>query len=111
MGKTSAKVSDRVVFEGGGGKESFFVYVEPDMVDKWRKDKSIPLVEVVQAFTIFEVDNGGNHGIAIKPSKSSLHAFGTEDETVIVTRILNDGRLVHGHQGPASSKGYVQAMR
>ncbi|KAL2915703.1 hypothetical protein HK105_204648 [Polyrhizophydium stewartii] len=95
MGKTVGKNAEKVVFEPAGSKEGFFVLVEPGMVDK-----SIPLVDVVQAFTIFDVDNGGSHGVVDKPN-----AFGTEDETEIVKRILDQGRIVHGASSAASKGG------
>ncbi|KAI8908048.1 hypothetical protein EDD86DRAFT_208784 [Gorgonomyces haynaldii] len=90
------------------GEQDFFVYVEPGMVEKWRKDRSIALVDVVQAFTIFEVPTGKQHGIEEKASKSTLwNAFDSEDETKIIEIILEHGKIVEGSKPNASSKGYV----
>jgi ribosome maturation protein Sdo1 len=55
--------SDKIVLHQKDSE--FFVYAEPHKVEQWRKDKSIPLVDVVQAFNIYE--GSGN-----KPSKQSL---------------------------------------
>ncbi|KAJ3310335.1 putative aarF domain-containing protein kinase 1 [Boothiomyces sp. JEL0838] len=70
-------------------------------------DKSIPLVEVVQAFQIFESDNHSNQGIAMKPNKATLsNAFGTEDENKIIEKILSEGKVMHTVNN-GGSKGYV----
>ncbi|KAJ3323926.1 hypothetical protein HDV06_000902 [Boothiomyces sp. JEL0866] len=110
MGKSTTKTtSDRIVYSTkiGDNTHQFFVYVEPNQVDVWRKDKSIPLVDVVQAFQIFESDNHSNQGIAMKPNKSTLsNAFGTEDETKIIEKILSDGKVMHTVNN-GGSKGYV----
>lgn len=85
----------------------FFVYCEPGQVEKWRSDPSMALVDVVQAFTIFECDTKATHGVGGKPSKQALfNAFGTEDETAIVTRILKEGKIQPVTAATSSAKGY-----
>ncbi|KAI8898451.1 hypothetical protein BC833DRAFT_516283, partial [Globomyces pollinis-pini] len=78
--------------------------------DTHQLDKTIPIVEVVQAFQIFEVDNKSSQGIAMRPSKADLaNAFGTEDEHLIVEKILMEGKIVHSKEGFSSvgSKGFM----
>jgi ribosome maturation protein Sdo1 len=45
--------TDKCVFKTAKAEhgEEFFIFTEPAMVEAWRKDNSIPLVDVLQAFT------------------------------------------------------------
>lgn len=47
-----ANEADRVRFHGKSTK--FFVLAHPGMVTKWRNDKTIPLVDVVEIFKVYE---------------------------------------------------------
>ncbi|KAI9016140.1 ribosome maturation protein [Hyaloraphidium curvatum] len=81
-----------------GGKEGnmplFEVLVNRGMVEKWRKDKSIPMVEVVQLFDVFEHATGGAEGIATRPSKAVLDSvFGTSNSTDVIEFILKEGEV------------------
>ncbi|CAG8635765.1 16949_t:CDS:2 [Cetraspora pellucida] len=87
----------RVTFKStDGGREEFFIFADPDMVLKWRKDKTIPLVDVVQ---FFEVYNGGKEGIAGHPSNQKLeNTFGTTNDMEIIQQILQNGTVHHAHK-------------
>jgi len=97
--------STRIVWHGpqnsgsqtSGRSVEYFVFADPVQVEKWRTDKTIPLVDVVDRFEIYEVSNGGNTGLYEKPSKASLHnTFDTHDETAVIQRILTDGKIMRG---------------
>ncbi|CAG8636550.1 24836_t:CDS:2, partial [Racocetra persica] len=100
-----------------GGREEFFVYADPDMVQKWRKDKTIPLVDVIQSFEVFEVYNGGREGIAGRPSNQKLeNAFGTTNDMEIIQQIIQHGTIhsTHkAHERPTSKdqKGVINESR
>lgn len=80
----------KVVYKSENDQE-FFVFTNPGEVSKWRKDKSIPLVDVVQckwekepffiillvlifyiAFDVFTTPTGSQTGTAERPSKGIL---------------------------------------
>ncbi|EPZ33057.1 hypothetical protein ROZALSC1DRAFT_29269 [Rozella allomycis CSF55] len=80
-----------------GTQEEFFVLVNPDSLEKWRKDKTIPLVEVVESFDVFTIASGGHTGISDRPSKQMLAKyFETENTTEIIQKILQSGEVVKG---------------
>ncbi|KAI8073869.1 hypothetical protein BC940DRAFT_76197 [Gongronella butleri] len=74
----------RMVYKDDSGDE-FFVIVNEDMVPKWKKDRTIPLVEVVQSFDVFT-----GHGD--RPSKGQLEStFNTSKNDDIVPMIIERG--------------------
>ncbi|RIA92011.1 ribosome maturation protein [Glomus cerebriforme] len=90
----------RVIYKLKNSREEFFVYVDPEEVLNWRKDKSIPLTSVVQNFDVFETVNGGNEGIAGRPSKQRLeNAFDTSNITDVIEYILQHGNIHHSRKG------------
>ncbi|CAG8490729.1 6208_t:CDS:2 [Paraglomus brasilianum] len=84
----------RIIYKPQGSRDEYFVYAYPEEVKKWRKDKSIPLTDVVQSFDIFEIFGGGNDGIAGRPSKQRLeNTFGTSKNMDVLEIILEDGMI------------------
>jgi ribosome maturation protein Sdo1 len=80
----------KVIYKSG--ETEFFVIANPGMVCKWRKDKTIPLIDVVQNFDIHTTTTGSNTGEAIHPSNGMLEsAFGTTNKDDIVKKIVNEG--------------------
>ncbi|KAJ1919398.1 hypothetical protein H4219_001990 [Mycoemilia scoparia] len=72
----------------------FIIYAIPGQTQKWKKDSTIPLVEVVESFDIFDSSSGGNSGIKSRPSKGVLmSAFNTDKDVDIVTQILKNGQV------------------
>jgi ribosome maturation protein Sdo1 len=70
----------------------FFVIANPGMVNKWRNDKTIPLIDVVQSFEIHTSSTGSNTGEAIHPSNGILEsAFNTTNKDDIVKKIVSEG--------------------
>ncbi|KAF7725559.1 hypothetical protein EC973_009514 [Apophysomyces ossiformis] len=72
--------------------DEYFVVANPGMVCKWRKDKTIPLIDVVQSFDVLTTASGGNTGQTVRPSKGSLEStFGTSNVDDIVRKIVEEG--------------------
>ncbi len=84
----------------------FFVFASESQYQKWKQDKSIPLVNVLSTFDIFEVPNGGNTGIASRPSRITLSSvFDKTDDTAIIQEILEHGKMHHSTRaGSKTSK-------
>ncbi|KAF3939818.1 hypothetical protein ABW19_dt0203435 [Dactylella cylindrospora] len=82
------------VFLSKGG-EDFIVLVEnSDIYNKWKKDSSIPLTDVVNGFKIFTTHKQGAQGVLDSASKSTLEgAFGTKNEDDVIKAILTEGQL------------------
>ncbi|CAB76055.1 SDO1-like protein C21C3.19 [Schizosaccharomyces pombe] len=67
----------------------------PDVM-RWRKDKTVPLTEIVDSFQVFTTSNNkGNEGQLITASKQELeNTFGTSKDVDVVTKILTDGKII-----------------
>ncbi|KFY14640.1 hypothetical protein V491_05968 [Pseudogymnoascus sp. VKM F-3775] len=78
-----------------GSADDYVVFVEdPAMLKKWRDDKSIALVEVVDAFKIFTTGKQGAQGELNTASKSQLeNEFGTSKDDEVIQKILQEGTL------------------
>jgi ribosome maturation protein Sdo1 len=88
-------VADRVIYKADNGEE-FFVFANPFMVEKWRKDRTVPLTDVVQTFDVFTVDSGGNQGIATRPSAQRIaNAMNVETVDDAVRFIVENGTVRH----------------
>lgn len=73
--------------------------VNTEVLDRYRKDKSIPLVEVVDKFEVFKYETPGKSGRLVHPSKTELkNCFGTTNETEIVEFMLEHGDLHCKHK-------------
>jgi hypothetical protein len=74
--------------------------VHPDQLERYRKDKSTPLVEVVDSFQVFKYETPGHSGKLAHPSRAELkNTFGSTNETEIVEFMLEHGQL-HGKHKP-----------
>jgi ribosome maturation protein Sdo1 len=90
--KGGAKVTRITYKDAEKSPAEVYIYADAGQTTKWRKDKSIPLVDVVQSFNIYESEVGGNTGIAMTPSKQTLETiFGTSNEDAIIEKILDTG--------------------
>ncbi|CAO3695080.1 unnamed protein product [Umbelopsis ramanniana] len=87
--------------------QEYFIFADADYLEKWKQDKTIPIVEVVQSYEILHVPNGGNTGEAVRPAKGALEsAFGTSNTDDIVKKILTDGEYKGGsHIGRGNAYG------
>ncbi|MCJ1343708.1 hypothetical protein MMC31_001904 [Peltigera leucophlebia] len=76
------------------GKEDDFVIFVDDVesVEKWKKDRSIPLAQVVSGFKIFVTHKHGAQNAHDTPSKQTLeNEFGTQNEDEVLVKILEGG--------------------
>ncbi|KAI8344309.1 ribosome maturation protein [Chlamydoabsidia padenii] len=72
--------------------EEYYIIAIPDMVAKWKKDKTIPIVDVVQSFDIFTSPAGGNVFPADRPSKGQLESvFNTSNTDEIARYLVENG--------------------
>ncbi|KAI1911735.1 hypothetical protein LOZ53_006173 [Ophidiomyces ophidiicola] len=78
-----------------GDHDDFVVFVEDvAAVQNWRKDRSIPLSQVVNGFKVFCTHRQGAQGIYDGASKALLESeFGTSNEDDVVTKILEKGEI------------------
>ncbi|KIL70279.1 hypothetical protein M378DRAFT_156375 [Amanita muscaria Koide BX008] len=102
----------RVVYKPDHEKpDEFIVIINPPEYKKWKEgDKSIPLAEVLDSFEIFH-SNQGSQGILGRPSKQQLDTyFGTNDDTKVITTILQKGRE-HSSDGIRAGSGATNLAR
>ncbi|KAI8140872.1 ribosome maturation protein, partial [Fennellomyces sp. T-0311] len=83
--------ASKIVYKGDNGQE-FFVIANPGMAAKWRKDKTVPLIDVVQAYDVLTTTNQSSTGEAIRVPDGILKSeFGTSNTDDIVRRIVEEG--------------------
>eukprot|EP01120_Amphizonella_sp_Union-15-10_P008962 TRINITY_DN3308_c0_g1_i3.p1 TRINITY_DN3308_c0_g1~~TRINITY_DN3308_c0_g1_i3.p1 ORF type:complete len:117 (-),score=28.29 TRINITY_DN3308_c0_g1_i3:81-431(-) len=83
----------------------FFLMTNPGMASKWRHDRTIPLIDVVENFDIYlYVGTKQPH----RPSKSELEkAFGTSEVDTIIKLILEKGEIEgEHHKGNTTNKNH-----
>ncbi|KAK2737089.1 hypothetical protein FQN55_001301 [Onygenales sp. PD_40] len=78
-----------------GENDDFIVFVDDVATLKsWKKDRSIPLAEVVSGYKIFITHRQGAQGIHDGASKAMLHnEFGTNREDECIEKILERGDI------------------
>jgi ribosome maturation protein Sdo1 len=78
-----------------GKDEDFIVFVEsPEAVHGWRKDKSIPLAQVLSGWKVFITHKHGAQGVLDGAPNSVLeNEFGTHKEEDVVEQILEKGTV------------------
>jgi ribosome maturation protein Sdo1 len=79
------------------GNEDFIVVIESaEILNKWKKDSSIPLTDVVNGFKIFTTHKQGAQGVLDNAPKRLLEdVFGTSNEDDVIKAILSEGQLQH----------------
>lgn len=77
-----------------GKTDDFIVFIEsPEDLEAWKKDRSIPLAQVVNSFKIMLTHKHGAQGQMDEASKSTLeNEFGTSNEDEVIKKILEDGQ-------------------
>jgi len=78
-----------------GADDDFIIFAESeDAVRNWKKDSSIPLVDVVQSFKVLVSHKHGAQGELDTASKAALeNEFGTSKDDDVVKQILEKGDL------------------
>eukprot|EP01097_Dermamoeba_algensis_P009622 TRINITY_DN684_c0_g1_i2.p1 TRINITY_DN684_c0_g1~~TRINITY_DN684_c0_g1_i2.p1 ORF type:complete len:110 (-),score=21.52 TRINITY_DN684_c0_g1_i2:199-528(-) len=85
----------KMAWKSSETNEEFLILVHDTMPLKWRKDRSIPLTEVVEGFEIFQTEGKGHNGRTYRPNHDLLkNSFGTSNETEMIERILLEGELL-----------------
>ncbi|KAI5292602.1 hypothetical protein KEM52_006226 [Ascosphaera acerosa] len=76
-----------------GDTDDFLVFVEdPQTVQQWKDDRSIPLSQVVRAMKVFTTHKHGAQGVFDEASRSTMHQeFGTDQVEAVICKILEDG--------------------
>ncbi|KAJ5606546.1 hypothetical protein N7510_009327 [Penicillium lagena] len=76
-----------------GRSDDFIVFVDDlDILHKWRKDRSIPLSDVLNGWKIFVTHSHGAQGVLDSASNASLqNEFGTSNEDECMVKILEGG--------------------
>ncbi|KAI9499302.1 ribosome maturation protein [Zychaea mexicana] len=84
-------MSTKITYRGENDQE-FFVIANKGMASKWRKDKTIPLVDVVQSFDVMTTSTGSETGEFVRPSKGTLESsFQTKNVDKVVEQIVEHG--------------------
>ncbi|KAI8643487.1 ribosome maturation protein [Parasitella parasitica] len=88
---SSSDKATKVVYKAADNTE-FFVIANEGMVSKWKKDTTIPLIDVVQKLDVYTSATGSNTGEPIHPSNGALEsAFNTTNKNDIVKKIISEG--------------------
>lgn len=70
--------------------------VDAEVMSKYRKDKTVPLVEVFDSFQVFKFGTPGKEGKLVKPSDEELKStFGTTNDMAIAEFMAKKGEM-HG---------------
>ncbi|KAI9278555.1 ribosome maturation protein [Phascolomyces articulosus] len=81
----------KITYRGDDNQE-YFVVANKGMAGRWRKDKTIPLVDVVQSFDVMTTTTGSETGEFVRPSKGALQsAFHTSNMDKVVEQIVEHG--------------------
>ncbi|GAD92954.1 conserved hypothetical protein [Paecilomyces variotii No. 5] len=78
-----------------GKVDDFVIFVDDaQALNNWRKDRTIPLAQVVSGWKIFVTHRHGAQGVLDTASNGSLESeFGTHNEDEVVKQILEKGEL------------------
>ncbi|KAK9371475.1 ribosome maturation protein [Lipomyces chichibuensis] len=81
------------VFYRGKNEEFMVVIQSPEDYRRYKKDTSIPLIDVVDSFKVF-VTQAGKRGIIDEASRAMLEKeFGTKNSDQAIQKILKDGEF------------------
>ncbi|KAF2401743.1 putative RNA binding protein [Trichodelitschia bisporula] len=84
-----------------GTDDDFVVIAESvEAVQKWKGDKTVPLVDVVNSFQVFCTHKQGIQGQLDRASNAALeNEFGTKNEDDVVKMILEKGDVQEAKAG------------
>ncbi|KAK9472161.1 ribosome maturation protein [Dipodascopsis tothii] len=92
--RVSYKGGSRVIYKGEA--DDFIVIISsPEEYQKFKKDSSVPLVDVVDSFKVFTTDRHGSQGLLNEASNLSLeNEFGSSKDVDVVSKILRSGNFL-----------------
>ncbi|GAB7341852.1 hypothetical protein MBLNU457_g0172t1 [Dothideomycetes sp. NU457] len=88
-----------------GKEDDYVIFAESaQAIRDWKKDKTIPLAQVVNGFKIFVTHKHGAQGILDTASKGQLESeFGTHRDEEVMIQIIEKGSIIeseeHGRLG------------
>jgi len=88
------KTITRVIYKPDSqSSDEYMCVVNPEEYKKWKAgDTTIPLVDVVDSFSVF-FSNQGNQGVLGQASKQQLeNTFGTSKDVDVITYMLKNGK-------------------
>ncbi|KAJ9059103.1 hypothetical protein DSO57_1005903 [Entomophthora muscae] len=97
-----APQATKVVFKSEGKDKDLFVFIQdPELYKKWKAgDHTIPLVNFVDSFQIFDTSTRSHTGVANTSSRATIsNILNTENVDDAIKRILQEGELI----GPGNS--------
>jgi len=79
--------------------EEFILIVNPVEYNKWKGDRTIPLMEVVDSFQVFHCLQGaqGNHKMGSATRQTLETVFGTAREDEVARMVLERGEVQSGN--------------
>eukprot|EP00127_Corallochytrium_limacisporum_P001797 Clim_evm4s84 gene=Clim_evmTU4s84 len=79
---SDAEGAVKVVYHGKNTRDNYFVMVNKNDYQKWQKDQSVPLVQVLQRVQVWK--QGG-----MEPTRGELDSeFGTHNMDAVATMVL-----------------------
>lgn len=82
----------KVVYEAELGV--LFVYVDPERYARWKTDQSVPLVDVLDTFQVYDTDTGTSSGIPSAAGSATLgEVCGAQNLDDAIKFILLNGQL------------------
>ncbi|TGZ77451.1 DUF1960-domain-containing protein [Ascodesmis nigricans] len=95
MARGKDQPQTKIVFPGKS--DDFIVMAESvDTVEKWKKDPSIPVVDVVDGWQVFCTHKQGAQGIMDAASNAALdNEFGSHKLDDVIPHILKNGQPQH----------------
>ena len=90
---------NKVIYTAGDtlNSQDFILFIHENMLNKWKNDKSIPLIDVIAKWEIYtQTSKHGSNGLLDQPSKSTLENwFDTKKIDDIIIHILENGKEEH----------------
>ncbi|KAI5859080.1 RNA binding protein-like protein [Tricharina praecox] len=91
MARGNAELT-KIIYKGKDNNSYVVIVDSAEEYQKWKKDQSVPLAQVLSGWKIFTTHKHGAQGIMDTASNSSLeNEFGTSNEEECVKKILRDG--------------------
>ncbi|CAN6672490.1 restriction of telomere capping protein 3 [Trichomonascus vanleenenianus] len=95
-----------------GDNEDFIVWAQSkDALNRYKKDTSVPMVEVVDLYKVFVTHRHGSQGVYDQaPNGALLNEFGTKNEDEVIRKILLDGEVQGGHLIGSRDQGNIKVQ-
>ena len=72
---------------------TYVIFVDEDMYEKYQRDSSVPMVNVVDSFDVFKYELPGRSGKLVHPSRREVEDdFGLKNMDDVVAFMLKNGK-------------------